>query len=499
LPTRFTVRIDGQAPVTESLDSGSYWTVAAEDRCDVLVDCDAGSIVRLDDSALTTFPKGDRVTSVVTIRPERTFGARRIEIRQATGVTRLDVILAAGKRADDFLRQAIGEVERDLPRFRGAFWYLPADRRPRRWVDPLRVAAFIADNGLEISMLTHAVVAEPTRAARWLQAIRPAGARFNWQATLRLLTIRPELLAETAGPRVVERGGKTYGPALVAIDRRDWTTATPEHIRLAFFLRALWTDGLYAVQHAALTDPTTAKATLARIAAFERILTMTFLGELPPLTGMEQLRDPTPLEISVRIYGSLFEHRARYLSDVRRDAAEFSLERRFVPRADEIFQAFSAYAVAAALDLTMTGSRLSRSALRPTFVSPEWRIYFDAYRLRSWRWNTAQPDEYRPDIVIERPASNQTILLDAKYGETWGAVGNERIKEVEAYMHAFSAARIGVLYPAADVRVPTDVAAEGRLIRLIPVSPSLSADALESLRVALNGLLVDGLATREED
>jgi hypothetical protein len=405
-------------------------------------------------------------------------GGHRLEVRERSAAAVLDLLGEEASELRTEFQAMTNVVENDLPRVRGPFWYLTPERRFARAINPWRIATFVLDHTAGIESAVRRLESSPARRTRYVRRVQPTGALIDVGATRALARSRPELMEEhPAG--VVAAAGRRWSPRLVVARHPVRDVSTLENRRLLAFLGRLWRD---AETSAAQLDDAELREELAGAqATLSSLMHDTFLREVQGLEGDDSVLEPVGLESSELDYAHLHALRTVYLTATSPGADTPELERQRTARADEIFQAFGCYVIAAAFELLPVGDGLrDRDSAGVSFRGPEWELLYDiGGAVSSWRTPTAQPDDYRPDIVLRRVRNHcRVILLDAKYSVSTdtGRPPNERLKEVQAYMQSFRIPRIGILFPgkaddAVDA-VPHDVSGGGFLIRALPVRGS---------------------------
>jgi hypothetical protein len=429
----------------------------------------------LDRRSLRPFRQANRSTATATLTPALVVGARRLEVRELRGTSILDLLgLEALEVGREF--QAMTQiVEEDLPRLKGPFWYLSPEREFVRALNPRRVATFLLDHLGEIRAAIYRLDAHPAEQQAHIKRVQPAGALIDMEATRALIRARPHVLEEHEyGP--INAAGKRWMPALVSVRRRSRDLSTPENRRLLAFFERLWRDARTTQES---IDDTHVRSEVEQAQAMiAGLIHDTFLRQVQGREDDRPILDPIGLEAVEPDYARLHALRVRYLTEASPGADVPELERQHTARADEIFQAFACYVIAEAMGLEPVGRGLrDRDASKVSFRGTGWELLYDVGgEIPSWRAQTVQPDDYRPDIVLRRIDNHwRVVVLDAKYSidSATGWPPNERLKEVQAYMHSFRVPKIGVLYPgrtADAIRAfPHDVAAEGLLIRGLPI------------------------------
>jgi hypothetical protein len=287
--------------------------------------------------------------------------------------------------------------------------------------------------------------------------------------TLRLIRSDPKRYLDPVDDGLLIIDGQGYDPLRVVARRRDRTLDTPANRRVIGLVAAI--ARLSAEVLAGVPGATVgARCKLWRNRA-ESLLRRPLAGQLAHL----------PLVASGRQVEESTDRRYRETFRLAMDAAagfgwsaNMTMRSRFsyVDRADEVFQAYAASAVAKALGLEQRESVLRAGSL--AFSNDHYDLYYDAHPpkevLRSWRFHSDFPDISRPDLVLHERSSGRVAIIDAKYriGPDGSATEDSR-KEVSAYMSLYGASTVAILYPATgDVRT---LSAKGLTIHEIPVAP----------------------------
>ncbi|MBI3974235.1 MAG: hypothetical protein HY332_23400 [Chloroflexi bacterium] len=481
---------DDAGTATHRVREGEHLMVRTSDRTTVFVEAGKTAAVELDGKLVRSIERDGHAFAAVDISTTQlpAQGIRRIEVRERSLLARLDVLTDSAVETLRLLRAYVHSVEgADLPRLAGRFWYLDARRRPRRFVDPFRVATFLADNLDLIEHVVQQIDEQPQLEAVATTRIQPSGYPIDVPATRRLLTRHPEYVQEAPnGPITI--GDRRFAPTLMRVSIRRSEIATPEHRRLSAFLRRLWADAR-RVENSGLASAETCLALSSARQRLDSIRTSTFISRMDEQEFDIHVVDPTPLEAVDDRYALLRRLRVQYLTNVSPGIDAPQLTRQYLARPDEIFQAYCCYVVAAALSLKPIGDGLrDRTQHGVSFTGEEWELYYDIHGVvHSWRDGSSRPDGYRPDILL-RNRSGKVILLDAKFSAEGGRPTGERLKEVQAYLNSFGLERAGVLFPSnGKFGEHSDVAGGVYLLREIGIAP-IAADAdagLARLRAAV--------------
>jgi hypothetical protein len=393
---------------------------------------------------------------MASMPPGTVLGAHRVEVRLPGHLpARLDLMTDSAARAYDWLAPAVEMVERDLPRSSGTFWYLAPDGVPRRFIDPLRCAVFLADNIHRIEREVRRIATRPSSVGHDRNRIAPLPTEVDVKRTRELLVRHSGLLSEsTTGPITI--AGHRYAPALVVNRVVTRSRDAEENRRLAAFLRRLHADTGSALVNRILADSLRDAVLDARL-RLTRLLRGSFLRAVPAGTLAGPRAGPVGREHTDPGYRALRRMRSEYLQRVSPAPSLDDLHRKFRASAEDIYEAFVAFSVAQAFDMTPCQGGFRRSGYEaPTFASGEWELFFNsAFGLRSWRVNTTRPDNFRPDVVLRRRHEHDSVIVaDAKYSTSpEGLPSGEQLKEVQAYLNAFGVKKIAIVHPSAHARV----------------------------------------------
>src|SRR5262249_24533272 len=146
---------------------------------------------------IPSFPGSDATRAFIPLRTDLQPAMHRVEIKSARRSTLIDLLTEDASRMSAELLSMIRVVTSDLPRFRGAFWYLDSENRPRRAVDPVRVATFIRDNLTRIESAVQSIDDDPMTSRTVADRLQPFGHRINVRATGAFLARHPDLLRPT--------------------------------------------------------------------------------------------------------------------------------------------------------------------------------------------------------------------------------------------------------------------------------------------------------------
>jgi hypothetical protein len=458
------------------------WKVDDGDR--FVVEVAIGATVELDGRPCPSVQIGDRRGYLVDLGSRTLLGARRVTVRGRQLTETIDLLPAGGLRAIERLLPAAPEVERWMPRTRGAFWYLDVDRKPRRLLDPTRTLAFARDTIPSLEKLIRALERRPASRRAFKVQVRPFGAPPDVNATGRLLQRSPDLLLQhPEGPLEVD--GQHYAPRLIAYRAPSADMDSLENRRLAAFLDALATDCRKATRQARWLDQRALTEAEVTARALKSIVMRSFLRGVTP-SDMPKLSDPpVGLEATNPHYKELRRLRMIYQSRAS-FGTRFTDQRKHTASADQIYQAWCCHFVARLFELKEYLGGIRNSA-GPAFENDEWQLYYDnPTALQSWRSSTIRPDDYRPDIVLRRRnAPNRVILIDAKYATSdQEFASGDRLKEVQSYMNAFGLRQAAILHPGdgTGLRI-RQIAAHGHRLLEVSIAPRLLTTADDFNRI----------------
>lgn len=482
----------GEARQVIELDWGDLRAVRASDPAFVFVTGPDFQRVTVADSTVPLLRIASGAMAASRLEGGSIIGPVRVEAVAAGQLpARVDILLPAAERAlGEFLR-SIRLAEVALPRLRGGFVYVDSTGIPRRAIDPYRVAVYIKDNVQSVVAFSRRIADGPWTVTVPARPIRPPGPTIDIAATRDLLLRRPELLAPSA-QGVMSSPLGLLAPCLVVSRVPSQTPNIPENRRIARFVARLWFDA-EAVARLGILAGTDLAALLRAQRELALVISETFFGCLPVIEGEEMDLEASVLERDDARYAALHTLRTQYMTEVAATPDVDQLGRQHTARPDEVFQALCTLLLAAAFGL----ERRRDADGREMWESDEWLMYANRVgALPSWRSKTSRPDDYRPDFVLVRRASQTRVLLDAKASvDATGHVPSERLKEVQAYLNAFGMRAAGVLYPGPMARArlvsSEDISACGYLLRELPVRPVLPDELipmLENLRARVSEL-----------
>jgi hypothetical protein len=176
-------------------------------------------------------------------------------------------------------------------------------------------------------------------------------------------------------------------------------------------------------------------------------------------------------EFTDRGYGTIFDLTRTVGGFGWTASANPSRRYSYIESADQIYQAYAAHRVAAALGLEQASGPFGANS--PAFTGPGFDLYYDTVPpvdvVASWRAQTSAPDASRPDLLLHERATGRVAVLDAKYRVSRdGYASEDSRKEVAAYQNLYGLSSVAILYPGAgkDVRVIED---HGQSVLEIPV------------------------------
>lgn len=297
-------------------------------------------------------------------------------------------------------------------------------------------------------------------------------------ATIRLLRRSPAELLEPHPTGPVKVGQQSYVPRKVKVSTSGRTFDTPANRRMVYV-----TDQVVSMCREVLAveglpqDVCREWARRAHHAIATSPLRALHGTRFPPTQTGPETHAP-PYQRSFISYRSLTDDMGWAPNSTPTPTYSY------VHYADEVFQAYAAYCVASALGMRPTASVLGSS--QPAFTGNGFRLFVNVEPphnvIRHWRQQTTPAAVYRPDLTLQRSASGEVALIDAKYRDfDTGAEGAR--KEAMAYLAAFGVQRVGIIYPLDVGAVATTLHHTQNGIRAIlelglrPVDPADGARA----------------------
>lgn len=330
------------------------------------------------------------------------------------------------------------------------------------WLDQW---ADLALDAIEAILNTPKPVTTTTRALS-----RRGGSGVLVPATLRLLRSDPTRHTLPSPDGLLELAGQRYNPTRVVVRRRTRTLDSFANRRAVTVLNWL----LRLTNEVLVSDPPIPVVTRCRLwrnraeTLQRRPLAQALTGKRTP-PGLHRQTE----ELTDRHYSATYEVE-RDLTRLFGWSADVSLQPRYsyIRQADEIYQAYVASSLAAALGLRQTAPALGTEPV--AFTSNEYDLYYDTTPppgiLRSWRHMSSRPDSSRPDLLLHEKATDRVALLDAKYRvDRQGGASEDSRKDVTAYLSLYGVSSISIVYPgSAQI---TQVEGHGRRIVEIPLRP----------------------------
>lgn len=267
-------------------------------------------------------------------------------------------------------------------------------------------------------------------------------------ATLALIRRDPVNSVEPLEGGPIRVGDKTYVPRQVRVRRRAPSIDTPAN------RRALWVAAQVQAIASEVSANANSNAVRDRCAGWQqRLHAATEYSQLRRLKTIGA-RQPVGLRAAIERtdarYAVMY---ATYLS--LRDTLSWNATKTaqplytFINFADEIYQAFAAYALAKAAGLEPTSASLGLTA--PAFEGNGRRLFYNSQPppevLRSWRDYSIEPATYRPDLLFVETANHRVVLADAKYRNQGLHATEDSRKELLAYMAAFGLSRVVLVFP----------------------------------------------------
>ncbi len=329
----------------------------------------------------------------------------------------------------------------------------------------------------------------PTREYR---VSRRGGPGIDVRKTHRHLRSRPQERLEKSATGLLQLGDERYSPSSVVVRSRGTSVVSIPNQRVAKLLSVI-SDLVREVQH---SGPTGAAA----IRCAEWLRRATALNSASIAGEIRRAGVPASALASPRQAVEVGDDRYRCCYQAARDLVDgmgWSPTRvpmsrySYASYSDEIYQAYVAAVIAAALGLQLASPVLGKE--QPAFVGERLDLYYDTELpwevLRSWRWSSSAPDALRPDVVVHERSSGRVAVLDAKYRATGGGATEDSRKEVLSYMAAFGIPVAGILFPGSELGpvVERVTGATNRLLE-ISVSPESQPDQAELREVVQESL-----------
>lgn len=278
---------------------------------------------------------------------------------------------------------------------------------------------------------------------------RRGGRSLHQTATTRLLRSHPNRYLEQNATGLLTLGGKQYDPLRVVVRTRTTSVESAANRRAVSLVSRL--DGLASEVLAADPDTNVAGRCRSWRESASRLLRRPLARSLAASAPAGALAAPRQTEEAV---DRRYRESHRLSADL---AAQFGwaptqrvLPRfSYVQRADTIYQAFVATALADALGLIQTAPVLGQTPL--AFAGDDYEIYYDTHPdpsvLRSWRYGSTKPDASRPDVLLRRRPSGEVLVIDAKYRAEGIQATEDSRKGVSAYMALYGLDTVVITYP----------------------------------------------------
>ncbi|CAN5654126.1 hypothetical protein BH23CHL7_BH23CHL7_20350 [soil metagenome] len=327
------------------------------------------------------------------------------------------------------------------------------------------------------------------RSTRDLTVTREGGHAVALRPTLSLLRRRPHLLLAGAEGGSISLPGGTFTPLKVVAKTRKPSEQTVANRRAAWVV--IQVGRLAAEAGRAVSDPAERQRTAHWVAEARMLLARApFAPLVVGLRGWSSPPRPVSEETTESRYAASFSI-AQSLKVLALDDPTLQIKpiHTYVSYADQIFQAFVAAVLAEALGLM----RVSGSVDGPQYSGNEWRLFANTHPparvIRSWRSYGAEPDVYRPDVLLEHVPTGRTLIGDAKYRNEGARASEDSRKELLSYMGAYGVDSVAVFYPPDPPDALSLHRLEGQSRRLleVPIAPVsalwsyVTADVLPAL------------------
>jgi hypothetical protein len=317
------------------------------------------------------------------------------------------------------------------------------------------------------------------------KASRRGGRSLHQTATTRLLRARPDRYLEQSPTGLLTLGGKRYDPLRVVVRTRTTSVESVANRRAVSLVSRL--DGLASEVLASNPAPHVAERCRSWRESASRLQRRPLARTLTAGAPVGALAAPRQTE---EVVDARYRETYRLSVDL---AAQFGwaptqqmLPRfSYVERADTIYQAFVATALADALNLAQTTPVLGQTPI--AFTGDDYEIYYDTHPdpavLRSWRHESAKPDASRPDVLLRSRSSGEVLVIDAKYRVEGTQATEDSRKEVSAYMALYGLDTVVIAYPGQPPARCTVVTGQGKTILELPIGPwpGLEADLIVEL------------------
>lgn len=309
--------------------------------------------------------------------------------------------------------------------------------------------------------------------------------RLDIPATLRAIRNDYTLLVPRTGGAVTLHNGRSFTPSRAAIRSREKSFLTKPNLQtyaLARAVLALYDSVRESIPKTSLQSIETAAGRLRRALA------------LPLFRSIARAHRPRTFSGSI---GGQFSTDARYafIAAKYREMARRGWQSggnpegsdlAFVRYADEIYQAFVAFAIGKALDCAPMTEELEPWLTTPSFRGADVELYYDTPPppkiLTTWRSATDRPDDPRPDLLLHYPLLRKLLIIDAKYRNDGNRASKDSLYEVQYYLNTFRLRHAAICYPPSDssYRQINLVSCADYTIAEIPLSPN--PDIIEYLR-----------------
>lgn len=305
------------------------------------------------------------------------------------------------------------------------------------------------------------------------KASRRGGRSLHQAATTRLLRAHPDRYLEQSPTGLLTLAGKRYDPLRVVVRTRTTSVESAANRRAVSLVSRL--DGLATEVLAAEPDAHVVRRCRSWRESASRLLRRPLARSLAAGAPVGALAAPRQTEEAVdgryrESYYLSTDLAAQFgWSPTQRVLPRFS----YVERADTIYQAFVATALADALGLAQTTPVLGQAPL--AFAGDDYEIYYDTHPdasiLRSWRYGSAKPDASRPDVLLRRKTSREVLVIDAKYRVEGTQATEDSRKDISAYMALYGLDTVVIAYPGQSPARCAVVTGQGKTILELPIGP----------------------------
>jgi hypothetical protein len=435
------------------------------------------SSVTLDDESLEVSWHAASSSGYAQVDLTNRAGFHRVSVGSGRHLRNYDLETSTAKATwDDILRMAEFVVQ-NVFQYRRQFCYsLPSGQR-RSVRLPQVEFGWLRERLPTICSLVQDIGRRPAvETARTLR-VSMSGQALDVPRTLARLRERPDLLEPAEdGPIIVEE--QRYWPSSVLARRKTRMPAAIEHAQIAAFLRVLVQSCNSLLAEVTQPARQTVSSWLEELCAARNVPVM---RQWDRSTGRPAwLPLPTMLQRTDRRYRSIRLMQAEHMTSISPLSAVQGPFRTNVKDAWEVFQAFAAHMVGAALGLVYVSRSCdlrARDESGRSMTGGGMELYYDVRPdptlLPAWRDGTDRPNDERPDIFLVDRIGNRVAILDVKFKVDFHASGHrarsEDLQEMQGYMQSYGLPSGAILFPGhSQIRVHS---AAGNTLVELPLRP----------------------------